>query len=359
MRTSRTRRENQPTLGSLDGSSTVGDADGGAAAATESAAASTPDTPSQRKPAVRRRGDVIFRSLTSTSSLIIVISIVLIGLFLLIKAVPSVRADTVNFLTSPLFLTTDARHLAFGIRDLLVVTVLSSLMALVLAMPIALGIALFLTYYAPRQVARPFAYVIDLLAAVPSIIYGLWGSAVLAPAMLPVANWLNHRLGWFPLFATGNVSIAGGGTIFTAGVVLAIMILPIITAVSREVFSQTPTTHIEGALALGATRWEMLRTTVLPFGRSGYVAASMLGLGRALGETVAVLIILRAASAPAKGSLFDGGFTFASKIASAAAEFSEPLPTGAYIAAGLVLFLLTLVVNAIARMIAHGKVRAR
>ncbi|HEY3259010.1 MAG TPA: phosphate ABC transporter permease subunit PstC [Pseudonocardiaceae bacterium] len=308
---------------------------------------------------VRRRGDAVFRSMTSVSSLIIVVSIGLIGLFLLIKAVPSLRADTVNFLTSPQFSTTDARHLAFGIRDLLVVTVLSSMMALLLAMPVALGIALFLTFYAPRQLSRPFAYIIDLLAAVPSIVYGLWGIAVLGPALLPVAEWLNTRLGWFPLFADGNVSIAGGGTIFTAGVVLAIMILPIITAVTREVFVQTPRTHIEGALALGATKWEMLRTTVLPFGRSGYIAASMLGLGRALGETVAVLIILRAASTPAKGSLFDGGYTFASKIASAAAEFSEPLPTGAYIAAGLVLFVLTLVVNALARAVAHGKVRAR
>jgi phosphate transport system permease protein len=300
-----------------------------------------------------RRGDAVFRGLTTASGLVIVVSIGLIGLFLVIKAVPSLRADTVNFFTSPQFSTTDAHNLAFGIRDLLVVTVLSSALALVLAMPVALGIALFLTHYAPRRLSRPFGYLIDLLAAVPSIVYGLWGIAVLGPALLPAARWLNAHLGWFPLFADGNVSIAGGGTIFTAGVVLAIMILPIITAVTREVFSQTPRTHIEGALALGATKWEMVRTTVLPFGRSGYVAASMLGLGRALGETVAVLIILRASSTPAGGSLFDGGYTFASKIASAAAEFSEPLPTGAYIAAGLVLFLLTLVVNAVARMIAR------
>jgi phosphate transport system permease protein len=303
----------------------------------------------------RRRGDGVFRSLTALASLIIVVSIALIGLFLLVKAVPSLRADTVNFLTSSEF-GTDPARLAFGIRDLLIVTVMSSILALLIAMPVALGIALFLTYYAPRPLARPFAYVIDLLAAVPSIVYGLWGITVLAPALLPVANWLHNNLGWIPLFGDGNVSIVGGGTIFTAGVVLAIMILPIITAVSREVFAQTPNAHIEGALALGATRWEMVRTTVLPFGRSGYVAASMLGLGRALGETVAVLIILRASSQPAGFSIFDGGYTFASKIASAAAEFSEPLPTGAYIAAGLVLFVLTLVVNAIARLIARGEV---
>ena len=306
----------------------------------------------------RRRGDAVFRAMTGAASITVVASIALIGLFLLVKAIPSVRADTADFLTSPRFSTTDPDQLAFGIRDLTIVTVLSSTLALVLAMPVALGIALFLTCYAPRRLGRPFGYLVDLLAAVPSIVYGLWGIAVLGPALQPFAGWLNVHLGWLPLFADGNVSIAGGGTIFTAGVVLAIMVLPIVTAVTREVFGQTPRAHIEGALALGATRWEMVRTTVLPFGRSGYVAASMLGLGRALGETVAVLVILRAASSPASGSLFDGGYTFASKIASAAAEFSQPLPTGAYIAAGLVLFLLTLVVNALARVVARGRVGA-
>lgn len=288
----------------------------------------------------------------------IVVSIVLIGVFLLVQAIPSLAANKANFLLSPEFVTVDATNLMFGIRDLLIVTVLSSMLALVIAMPIALGIALFLTHYAPRILMRPFAYVIDLLAAVPSIVFGLWGIKVLGPALEPVAQWLNSTLGWVPLFADGNVSIGGGGTIFTAGIVLAVMILPIVTAVTREVFRQTPLTQIEGALALGATRWEMIRTTVLPFGRSGYVAASMLGLGRALGETVAVLLILRAASSPATFSVFDGGYTFASKIASAAAEFSEPLPTGAYVAAGFVLFVLTFVVNAIARWIARGKVRS-
>jgi len=152
------------------------------------------------------------------------------------------------------------------------------------------------------------------------------------------------------------VSLAGGGTIFTAGIVLAVMILPIITSVSREVFRQTPVPHIEAAQALGATKWEVVRMTVFPFGRSGVIAASMLGLGRALGETVAVLIILRSAAKAGHWSLFDGGYTFASKIASAAAEFSAPLPTGAYIAAGFVLFALTFVVNAAARAIAGGRV---
>jgi phosphate transport system permease protein len=301
---------------------------------------------------VRRRGDIVFRYLSSGSGLAIVVSIVLIGLFLLVQAIPSLMADNANFLTSPEFITSDPNNLRFGIRDLLVVTLLTSLLALVIAMPIALGVALFLTQYAPRPLARPFAYVIDLLAAVPSIVYGLWGVLVLAPVIQPLADWLSTNLGFIPLFAPGNVS--GGGTIFTAGIVLAIMILPIATAVTREAFSQTPTAHIEGALALGATKWEVVRTTVLPFGRSGYIAGSMLGLGRALGETIAVLIILSSSSSAAGFSLFDGGYTFASKIASAAAEFSEKLPTGAYIAAGLVLFVITFVVNAAARLVAGG-----
>ncbi|HEU5474134.1 MAG TPA: phosphate ABC transporter permease subunit PstC [Actinophytocola sp.] len=306
---------------------------------------------------VRRHGDAVFRTLAVGSGLAVVVAIFLIGLFLLIQAVPSLAANEANFLTSPLFNTNDPDNLMFGIRDLLIVTVFSSMLALVLAMPLALGIALFLTHYAPPVLQRPFAYLVDLLAAVPSIVFGLWGIRVLAPELEPVANWLNQTLGWIPLFSEGNVSIAGGGTIFTAGIVLAVMILPIVTAVTREVFRQTPIMQIEGALALGATRWEMIKTTVLPFGRSGYMAASMLGLGRALGETVAVLVILRASTSPATFSFFDGGYTFASKIASAASEFSQPLPTGAYIAAGLVLFVLTFVVNAIARAIAGGKAR--
>jgi phosphate transport system permease protein len=180
---------------------------------------------------------------------------------------------------------------------------------------------------------------------------------VLAPQIEPFEEFLNHHLGWLFLFKGGNVSLAGGGNIFTAGVVLAVMVLPIITSVSREVFRQTPSTHIEAAQALGATKWEVVRMTVFPHGRSGVVAASMLGLGRALGETVAVLIILRASAQAGHWSVFDGGYTFASKIASAASEFSEPLPTGAYIAAGFVLFVLTFIVNAVARAIVGTAVK--
>jgi len=303
-----------------------------------------------------RRGDLLFRNLTTASGISIIVAIVAIAGFLLVQAVPALRANTANFLTSSDFLVSDVTKLQFGIRSLLIVTVFSSLFALVIAVPIAIGIALFVTQYASARLAKLFGSLVDLLAAVPSIVFGLWGILVLAPAITPFAQFLNNRFGWFPLFKTGNVSIVGGGTIFTAGIVLAAMILPIITAVTREVYRQTPREQVEAAQALGATKWEVIRMTVLPCGRSGAIAASMLGLGRALGETVAVLIILRSSSQAASYTLFDGGYTFASKIASAAAEFSQPLSTGAYIAAGFVLFVLTFVVNAIARAVAGGKV---
>ena len=304
----------------------------------------------------KRQGDNIFHSVAIAAGATIIAAIALMALFLIIKAIPSLGADQANFITSTEFNTTDADNLRFGIRDLFMVTVMSSVLALVIAVPIAIGIATFLTNYAPRRVAKPFGSMVDLLAAVPSIVFGLWGIFVLAPWLAPVAKFFNDNLGWFFLFATGNVSLAGGGTIFTAGIVLAVMILPIITSVTREVFSLTPKGHVEAAQALGATKWEVVRMTVYPYGRSGMIAASMLGLGRALGETIAILIILRTAAQAGGWSLFDGGYTFASKIASAAAEFSSPLPTGAYIAAGFVLFALTFIVNALARLAAGGRV---
>jgi phosphate transport system permease protein len=305
-------------------------------------------------------GDRVFRGLAEGSGILIVALIAAIGIFLLMRAVPALARNRENFfLYGGNWITTDTSAMHFGVFELFQVTVFVSLFALVLAMPVALGIAIFLTQYAPRRVAGPLGYMVDLLAAVPSIIYGVWGLYVLAPVLRPFATWLNETLGsWVFLFAPGNASVAGGGTIFTAGIVLAVMILPIITAVSREVFIQTPRPHIEAALALGATRWEVVRTTVLPFGLSGYISGAMLGLGRALGETIALLIILRGTQKAFGWSLFDGGYTFASKIAAAASEFNDQYKAGAYIAAGLVLFALTFVVNSLARAVVAGKGRS-
>jgi phosphate transport system permease protein len=296
-----------------------------------------------------QRGDRVFAGLVTGTGWFVVLLIGAIALFLLIQAAPAVLADHANFLTFRDYQVDDPNNMRFGILDLLEVTVEVSVYALVLAMPVGLGIALFLTQYAPHRVAKPFSYLVDLLAAVPSIVYGLWGLLVLAPALQPLVNWLTAHLGWFFLFHRENTIT--GANLFTAGIVLAVMILPIITAITREVFQRTPRAQIEGALALGATRWEVIRTTVLPFGKAGYVSASMLGLGRALGETIALMIILSIRFGAFSGSLFDGGSTFASKIALAFAELNNKLSAGAYIAAGLVLFILTFAVNALARWI--------
>jgi phosphate transport system permease protein len=296
-----------------------------------------------------RLGDRLFRAFASGAGLCVVLLIGLVAGFLLIKALPAIFADKSNFLTSRNW-DVSSGVLNFGVLPLLWVTVLISLVAMVIAVPVAVGIALFISQYAPRRVARPVAYVIDLLAAIPSIIYGIWGIAVLAPKIQPVADLLSRRLGWFPLFADYNVK---GGTIFTGGVVLAVMILPIITAVCRDVFERTPTANIEAAWALGATRWEMIRLAVLPYGRPGLISGAMLGLGRALGETIAISLILSKVSDAGafSFSIFNGGETFASKIANNAPEFNSPKQTGAYIAAGLVLFVLTFAVNAAARAV--------
>jgi phosphate transport system permease protein len=300
---------------------------------------------------ISHTGDRIFRGIAGGSGLIIVLLVVFVGIFLLALALPSLLADQDNFLTSRSW-TVAGNELRFGIAGLLWTTVLSSVLAMAMAVPVAVGVALFLTEYLHRRASGPVSFVVDLLAAVPSIIFGLWGLSVLGPFLAPAAEWLSGKLGWIPLFGR---SVDPKGSVFVAAVVLAIMILPIVTAISRDVFAQTPRDHIEAALALGATRWEVIRTAVLPHGRSGVISASMLGLGRALGETIAVMIILTqpAANSPFTPSIFAGGETFASKIANNASEFDSPSKTGAYIASGLVLFVVTFAVNALARIIAE------
>ena len=177
------------------------------------------------------------------------------------------------------------------IWPLVVSTLLASAIAVIVAVPFAIGIALFTSHYAPRRLASVLAYMIDLLAAVPSVVFGLWGGRYLAAYLQPFQVWLHEHFGFLPFFGPGPPT-PNGRSLFTAGIVLAIMILPIITAITREVFVQTPRLHEEAALALGATRWEMIRYAVFPYARSGVVSGVMLGLGRALGETMAVAMIL-------------------------------------------------------------------
>ena len=295
-------------------------------------------------------GDRLFAGMAKGSGGVVVAIVAFVGIFLIVLAVPALLDNEGNFLFSRTWLP-GGDHPNFGIAALFYTTLISSIIAMVIAVPIAVGVALFITYYSPRRLASPVAHTIDLLAAVPSIIYGLWGITFLAPVLVPLSGGIDKVLGWIPVF--DKQPTADKGTVFVAGVVLAIMILPVITAISREVFAQTPVAHREGALALGATKWEMIRTAVLPYGRSGVVSAAMLGLGRALGETVAVMIILVKPNDLANwdGSIFAGGETFASKIASSAAELDTPAKTGAFIAAGLVLFVVTFLVNSAARLI--------
>ena len=299
-----------------------------------------------------RLGDRLFGGATRGAGLLVIALVTLIAVFLLSQALPALARNETNFLTSSEW-TVGGDNPRFGIANLLWVTISSSIIAMMIAVPVGVGVALFITQYSPAWLSRPAATLIDLLAAVPSIIYGIWGAFVFGPHIVGLQNLLNKLLGWLPLFGNDTGGADSSGTIFFIGIVLAIMVLPIVTALSREVFAQTPVTHTEGALALGATKWEMIRTAVLPFGKPGVISASMLGLGRALGETVAVLIIV---SSLADGStwswsLFSGGETFASKIANNAAEFDSAQKTGAFIAAGLVLFILTFIVNAIARIV--------
>jgi len=299
-------------------------------------------------------GDLLFGGSARASSLVIVVVVLIIGTFLLGNAWQPLLDNTANFFTSTTF-DSSSRPPHFGIAALLWTTVLSSVIALLVAVPVAIGIALLLTQYVGGRVSRGIGFVVDLLAAVPSVIFGLWGIKVLGPALQPVAHWLQAHLDWFPLF--GSTQVTSPGTVFTASLVLALMILPIITAVTRDVFSQTPREQIEAALALGATRWETIRMAVLPYGRSGATAAAMLGLGRALGETIAVMLILSAS--PFDVSIFGGGETFASIIARNAAEFDTAYKAGIYISAGLVLFVLTFAVNALARIVAErGKAKS-
>jgi phosphate transport system permease protein len=299
-----------------------------------------------------------FRHLATGSGILIVLVLTAVAVFLVVQAWPALRAgdqisgegtpaaERVGWIPAGSSVLEVVGPLVFG-------TVLAALVALAIAVPVAIGIALFISHYAPRRLATALGYVVDLLAAIPSVVYGLWGVMVLAPMLHPVFSWMVRWLGWIPLFAPdsrGNASDPPR-VLMTAALVLAVMILPIITAVCREVFLTTPPLHEEAALALGATRWEMIRMAVLPYGRSGIVSAAMLGLGRALGETMAVLMVL------SPGVLYSFKLLVARQqntiAANIAAKFNDAntMSHSALIATGLALFVITMVVNMAARAI--------
>ncbi|MFC7935087.1 phosphate ABC transporter permease subunit PstC [Streptomyces sp. NPDC057387] len=295
---------------------------------------------------VTRPGDRIFVGLSRGSGILVLVIMAAIAAFLSYRAWLAISEDEANFFTSFEWNPTGSPP-EFGIVVLAYGTIVSSIIAMAIAVPVSVGIALFITHYAPRKLGGLIGYVIDLLAAVPSIVYGLWGALVLVPNLDGLYGWLDQYLGWTGIFEWNG---GAGRSLFTVGILLAIMILPIITNVSREVFRQVPRMHEEAALALGATRWEVIRMSVLPFGRSGVISASMLGLGRALGETMAVAMVLSPTFDITPSLLDPGGGTFAQNIAS---KFNEATQMGrdALIASGLVLFVITLLVNGGARMI--------
>ena len=318
-------------------------------------AAPTVIEPSAIGGASGRRGDRVFFALTGASGVLLVLTIIAIGAFLVVQALPALRADTTNFVTTKEFLP-EADKPTFGIAVLVFGTVLTSLIAMVLAVPVALGVAIFVTQYAPRRIAGLLGSLVDLLAAVPSVVYGLWGLAFLDRHLQPVNKGLHDNLGWIPLF--GDTGGRYSRSILLAGVVLAIMVLPIIAALSREVILQIPSSLSEAALALGATRWEAIRTAVLPPSRPGIVSAIMLGFGRALGETIAVALVLLTSPTITAKVLGPGGNTIAANIAAKFGEYAQA-GRGALIASGLVLFVITFAVNALARFIVVRSTRKR
>ncbi|HLS44076.1 MAG TPA: phosphate ABC transporter permease subunit PstC [Ornithinicoccus sp.] len=292
----------------------------------------------RRSGIVRRPGDLAFSGASVGSALLILVILAGVAIFLTVEAIPAFTAEQAE-------VTGGSGFLGY-VWPLVAGTVIASIIAMVVATPIAVGIALFISHYAPRRIGSAIGFVVDLLAAVPSVVFGMWGMQVFAVKLAPFYQWLEENLGFLPFFESGS---ATGRTLLTASLVLAVMILPIITSVSREVFLQTPKLHEEAALALGATRWEMIRTAVLPFGAPGVIGGTMLGLGRALGETMAVAIIL--SPGPFSWNLIgSGNQTIPSEIA---LNFPEAagLRLSELIAAGLVLFVITLAVNLFARRI--------
>jgi phosphate transport system permease protein len=289
----------------------------------------------------RRRGDRVFSRTAVLAAVTILALLAGVAIFLLSEGFPALTASASELPQGKSFVDYVA-PLAFG-------TVLAAALAALVAVPLAVAVALFITHVAPPRIALTLGYLVDLLAAIPSIIYGLWGIFVLGPAAVPVMKWLEAKLGFIPIFA-GPASVTGR-TMLVVGLVLAVMILPIVSAVAREAFAQTPRKLQEGAQALGATRWEMIRMTVLPFGKSSVISGAMLGLGRALGETMAVTIILSVSGAVTFNLISQANpSTIAANIALNFPE-SSGLAINALIATGLVLFAITLVTNMGARAV--------
>ncbi|WP_068114599.1 phosphate ABC transporter permease subunit PstC [Nocardioides dokdonensis] len=290
-----------------------------------------------------RVGDAVFAGLARGSGLLIMMALAGVAIFLVVQG-SGALGSTGDAVYGKDSIWAYVWPLLFG-------TLLASVIAMVIAAPLAIGVALIISHYAPRPIAKTLGWLIDLLAAIPSIVYGLWGINFVALNLVPAYDWLMRWFSWLPFFE-GPVPNSGR-TMLTAGIVLAVMALPIITAICREVFAQTPKMHQEAALALGATRWEMIRMTVFPYARSGMISAVLLGLGRALGETMAVALVL-APSLLVSFNLITAESSSSTIAANIALNFGNA--SGAKIETliftGLVLFIITFAVNFLGRAVA-------
>ncbi len=308
----------------------------------------TIDTP-RKLTGVRDRVDLIYRGVTRSGGIIVLVIMLAIGVFLGLRASQAITADGWAFFWQQAWEPDSGK---FGIAAVLIGTFLIALVAVSLALPMALGTSLYISEYAPLGLKRTLIGLVDLMAAIPSVVYGLWGFFALQNSIVPIARWISQNFGWIPIFAvTGadpNDPLATN-TLFTsstfiAGIVVALMITPIMTSIMREVFSQAPIGEREGALGLGATRWGMIRSVILPFGVGGIIGGTMLGLGRALGETIAVYMIISPIFVIQPHILQNGASSISSLIALKYGEAS-PFGMSALMAAGLTLFIVTLIVN--------------
>ncbi len=294
-----------------------------------------------------RLSDTLFRGVTMLLVLFVVAIIVGVAWILVSNSMPTIQQFGWSFLSNQAF---DPVHNVFGVAPAIFGTLVTSAFALVFAVPIGVGTAIFLVDFCPRSLQRPLAFIVELLAAVPSVIYGLFGFLVLAPWLQTSGQpWLQKYLGFLPFFQ-GQFHGLG---LLAAGVILVIMVLPLITSISREVILTTPISQREALLALGATRWEVIRHAVLPFARIGITGGIILALGRALGETMAVTMVIGNQASPIGPSLFNTGYTLSSVIANQFGEATPGLFFSAVIEAGLLVFIITLLTNVVARILIY------
>lgn len=301
--------------------------------------------------------DVAFQSVATASGLLVLLTMLLVGSFLAYRASSALAVAKLGFLTETRWEPDAGR---FGIAGVLVGTILIGLVAICVAVPLATGTALYISEYAPARVERLLISLVDLMAAVPSVVFGLWGFFFFQGHVVGFSAWLSRHLGWFPPFSVDVDGYSASNplpqpTVFTsstfiAGVIVGLMVTPIMCSVMREAFAQAPVGEREAAYALGGTRWGMIRTVVLPFGKGGIIGGSMLGLGRALGETIAVYMVLSVVPAFQPHVLQNGGSSVSSLIALRYGEAGK-FSTSALMAAGLALFLMTLVINFVASSI--------